>query len=187
MSAEEKKPYEDEAKAALEKWNGDLTQFKQGEDYQKFQKAIKVRKTIVKKKKGKPVKKVVAGPVPPNRPDSMPKKPSRDAVSMFGTQFPGLTRSALSEKWTNLTPEERAKYQEDLKAQQEKYEEELGDWNKTEDGKRYNKEVKVYQKRKATLDAKKRYLSNVSEPKKASASGRLLLRRKKGRHPESPS
>eukprot|EP00746_Dinoflagellata_sp_MGD_P162832 gnl/MRDRNA2_/MRDRNA2_90560_c0_seq1.p1 gnl/MRDRNA2_/MRDRNA2_90560_c0~~gnl/MRDRNA2_/MRDRNA2_90560_c0_seq1.p1 ORF type:complete len:1266 (-),score=449.97 gnl/MRDRNA2_/MRDRNA2_90560_c0_seq1:43-3840(-) len=164
MSAEERKPYEDKAHAAAEKYNGDMSEFKQGEDYQKFLKAIKIRKVVktVTKKKG--VKKVIGIPAPV-KPESMPKKPQK-ASAIFAAEHPRLSKKEQAEKWVELSGEDRAKYTEQATAQEQKYDEEYDAWKKSEDGKKYERDFKVYQRRKAVADAKKRYLSNVTEPPK---------------------
>merc|ERR1711920_551332 len=69
MDASDRKNLEDEGQAKQKEYEEKLEEFKKGEDWKKFQKAIKTKAKAKPKGKGKGKGKAKAGPMAPSKPE----------------------------------------------------------------------------------------------------------------------
>mmetsp|Transcript_56351 Transcript_56351/g.158843 ORF Transcript_56351/g.158843 Transcript_56351/m.158843 type:complete len:1194 (+) Transcript_56351:47-3628(+) len=161
MDASEKAPLEEDAKKKLEEYHAAMVQFRQGENWQKFAKAVKVPG------KGK-------GPPPPRRPDDYPVKPL-DALKAFCREQAeaGKGIADLMKMFQALPEEERAERQRGAQERYSAFVAEKEAFDKSERGRKYLKAVQAFDKRKRLALAKARFLKD--EPKRPPVAFTIFL------------
>eukprot|EP00933_Yihiella_yeosuensis_P022710 TRINITY_DN17832_c0_g1_i1.p1 TRINITY_DN17832_c0_g1~~TRINITY_DN17832_c0_g1_i1.p1 ORF type:complete len:1215 (-),score=478.94 TRINITY_DN17832_c0_g1_i1:131-3775(-) len=186
MDDETKAPLLEEAKKADEEYTETMKMFKSSENYKSYAKAMKSvnkKPKVAGAKKGK-VKPTVSLP---KKPEGMPKKPP-DAMKLFMQEQAGQGKGLgeLAKMFREISAEERARLVEAAKEKQADYQKAMDDFNKSEEGKKYNKEVKIASKRKRLADAKFKFLED--EPKKPVIALMIFASEKRGQiaaaHPE---
>jgi len=97
-------------------------------------------------------------------PEDMPRKP-RSALQTFKSEQGGKGLQEVLKIFNELPSEEKDRRNQEARDMQEKFVADLAAWNKSDVGKKYNKQVAIAEKRFKLNGAKERYLKN--EPKKA--------------------
>lgn len=100
---------------------------------------------------------------PPPKPNGWPSKPL-PALMMFGKHVGG----SLSEQrgaWGKLEPDEKEEWQNKAKEAETQFQKDLLDFNRTIEGKKYNREKQVFEKKQKTQMAKQRFLGGQGAPK----------------------
>lgn len=168
LSADEKEPYNQKAKEAQEEYATQLQEFHKTPDYRKFQ-------AVLSKSSGKPKgsskAKAKAGPIAPPAPADMPKKPPI-AFFLFKMENRGPPRE-VHQKWLDLKAEGQEEWNKKYKDKNAEYDKELKAFNKTADGKKYNRLKAGFDKKQAEKKAKDRYLGGdgvPQEPKRPSSA-----------------
>jgi len=168
MSEEEKKPLEDAAAAKLKEYEEAIREFKAGENWTKYNKAVKP------KAKGK----AKAGPKPPKKPEGMPEKPL-GAFKVFVKDMAGQGKdlSALSKAWAEVPEDEKKERMEKAEEAEKKYNEDLQEYNKTDAGKKYQKDLASHAKRARISSARARYMKDA--PKKPATAQSFFFSEKR--------
>jgi len=152
MSTEEKEPHEAEAKRKLDEYTTKMEEFKASDNWKNYAKAVKPmrvkKKKIVKKSSSK-------GPRAPKAPEELPAKPPT-ALEAFGKQEAnaGLDAVALEAAFGQLAAETREALEAEAATAKASYQEALNEFNKTEKGQAYMKEVALFERKKRSLELK---------------------------------
>eukprot|EP00932_Pfiesteria_piscicida_P015268 SRR837773.2731.p1 GENE.SRR837773.2731~~SRR837773.2731.p1 ORF type:complete len:774 (-),score=319.63 SRR837773.2731:248-2569(-) len=159
MSAEEKAPLEQAASQKLEEYEAAMKAFKEGENWQKYNKAIKPN---FGKAKAKTKAKVMPAP---RKPEGYPEKPG-SAFKDFCKTFHGQGKdvAALQKAWQALPADEKAAFDAKAKENEEAWTKAMEEFNKTAAGKKYKRELQAFDRRKKISAAKAKYLKKA--PKK---------------------
>ncbi|CAE6941301.1 Hmgb2 [Symbiodinium natans] len=166
---EEKKTYQDKADMLMGAYEESLKEFRETENFKKY--AAEVRKLSKKKPggggkgKGKGKPKKDKGPKGPEAPESMPKRP-RNAMQLFMAQNKGGGNlKAQSAAWTELGAEGQKKYIEEAKELSEKYEQDMIDFRKSGEGKKYLRLKAAAAKKARVNTVREKYLGKDDAPK----------------------
>mmetsp|Transcript_28063 Transcript_28063/g.60928 ORF Transcript_28063/g.60928 Transcript_28063/m.60928 type:complete len:1274 (-) Transcript_28063:360-4181(-) len=158
LTEEEKQPFLDEAQRLQTKYEEDLAAFKQSENYQKYEKAVKPKS----KAKGKAKAKASSGP---KVPEGMPQKPpSARQVFQKENAGKGMDLAALHKAYSELPEEDRKEREAKAKEAEDEYKKALDEFYQTAAGKRYKRETANVAKRQKLNSAKSKYLKDA--PKK---------------------
>lgn len=139
MSAEEREPMEKEAKEKYDKYEEDMAAFKASENFKKFNRVISAKpkaKSIIK----------ISSSKAPRPPADMPTKPT--ALSEFRKEKSGQSAGDLQTAFAALSDEERAQFEARAKAAEQKYQEDLAEFNKSEKGTLYQRALSSFEKKK---------------------------------------
>merc|ERR1719362_1665398 len=166
MDETEKASIMDKAKTEEEEFTEELAEFKKSENWLKFKRAVMVKKKKMKKKK----KGLLM--LRPQAPEGLPKKPL-DAFKTFCKENTGEGKSLgeLAKMFRELDEEQRAEKNREFSEAMEKYTNDLAEFNKTPEGKKYAARIVAFEKKKRLTFARLKFLKD--EPKKP-ASGFFL-------------
>ncbi|CAE7618338.1 cka1 [Symbiodinium pilosum] len=167
---EEKKIYQDKADGLMGDYEEKLKEFRETENFKKY--ALEVRK-LSKKKKPVAGKAKGKGSGEPAKPASMPRKPP-DAFKLYREQDGAGKKAAdASQAFGELSEEETAKFKELASKAKDEYKEKMDEFRKSDEGKKYLREVAAFYKRKKFANAKAKYLKD--EPKKPPSAVQLFI------------
>lgn len=153
LDESEKQRFKDEADEAKKAFDEKMAEYKETENFKSYTKVVK---SVLKR----PVKKGSTGP-PPRKPENMPVKPEIAFKAFHKSQVEsGTASAAVQAAWRDLTVDERAKWEEEASERLKQYEQDMVEFNKSKEGKRYRQQVASYQKRKATNLAKSKFLKD---------------------------
>lgn len=99
----------------------------------------------------------------PQAPEGLPKKPL-DAFKTYCKENPGKSVGELAKMFRELDAEERAEKNREFTEATDKYINDLAEFNKTPEGRKYAARVNAWEKKKRITFAKLKFLKN--EPKK---------------------
>lgn len=178
MSADEKKMYVEKENEAKEEYQRKMQEFQNGGEYKKF-------KAIESRVSGKAVgsakaKAKSSGPPAPIPPADMPKKPPM-AFFMFKTEATGSPKE-VHQKWLDLKAEGQAEWNNKYKQAVADYDNDMKAFNKTAEGKKYNRLKSAYDQKQAEQKARQRYLSGSdvpTEPKRPMSAYFLFVNAKR--------
>lgn len=165
MSSEAKEPWTQKAKDALAEYNKAVEEFKQSDNWKKYQKAIIIRKPAGKKGAAKP-----STPLP-KKPDSCPERPL-NAFRLFGKEAGG-NLAETAKKWQELGKEGQAKYNERAALASKEHAEAMIAWEKSPEARKWRAQTAAVIKRKRLNDAKNRFLKD--EPKRGQSAYFLFV------------
>lgn len=146
-----------------------------------FKKSIAYRQydALVKRLSGKGKEASPRVAAPP-KPANMPSKPL-PALILFARNVGGSLKEQR-DAWTKLGSEGQQEWQTKAKEAEQQYEKDLIAFNKTIEGKKYNREKSSFEKKQKMQIAKKRFLGGASapqEPKKPCSSYFLFVQEKR--------
>lgn len=158
-----------EAKAKEEEYAQQTAAFRAGENWQKYTAAIKVRKVT---KDGKAI------PQPPPKPASFPAKPL-DVLKQFckDKTGSGMGLADLHKAFQAMDAEEKEQRVKEAQERMAKYEEDMSEWRKSDEGKKYLRMLAAFEKRKRLTLAKTKFLKD--EPKKPQSAFAIFQAEKK--------
>jgi len=161
LDEETRDKLEAEAKEAEEKYNQELETFNGSEKGQAYRKdfANYERKKNAVEKKAKLAK---ATANMPTKPSDMPEKPA-GAFKRFCKTQSGLDLAGLHRAYQALEEDKRKEFEAAAKEDDEKHKEALADFNSSEAGKKYQRAMDVYAKRKRLGEAKARFLTDMPD------------------------
>merc|ERR1719203_784139 len=121
-----------------------------------------------------------AVPSMPKKPEGMPEKPL-NALALFGKDEKkhGI---ALSAAFRDLDSDKKAEFETQAKEAEQKYQEDMTEFQKSEACKKYNKQMSAFQKRKSVGQAKAKFLGG--EPEKPKNAVQFFFKRRKTRSPK---
>jgi len=174
MSDEERSVYQEKGKTLFQEYEAKLGEFKETENYKKFESTMKKLKKPVKKASGAP-----------SKPVSMPSKPP-DVIKLFKEKAgAGKKAAEISEAFRELPAEEKEKLREQAAEAFSEYEEQMKEWKSTEEGKKYMKETAALAKRRRLATAKEKFLKD--EPKRPPNAVALFRNEKRSEYaPQFP-
>eukprot|EP00927_Polykrikos_kofoidii_P028125 TRINITY_DN2460_c0_g1_i1.p1 TRINITY_DN2460_c0_g1~~TRINITY_DN2460_c0_g1_i1.p1 ORF type:complete len:1241 (+),score=313.88 TRINITY_DN2460_c0_g1_i1:500-3724(+) len=156
LDADERTKYEEASAAEWKEFEDKMKEFKAGPNWKSFQKAVKVSKP---KAKGK------TGASGPKKPASMPTRPI-GAFQTFCKEISGTGKSLgeMARAYKELDEEKRELMEKEAKERENAYQAEVDAWEKSEEGKKYQRQKRSFEiKRKLTF-AKKKF--GGGEPKR---------------------
>lgn len=105
----------------------------------------------------------------PKKPESMPSKPP-DTFKLFMKEQAGGGKGLgeMAKMFRDISAEDKARLEAKAKELMLKYNEDMAAFEKTDEGKKYKKEVKIFARRKGLAEARTKYLQE--EPKKPSSA-----------------
>jgi len=176
MSDDERNVYQEKGVKLYEEYEAKMQEFKETENFKKYESTMKRLK-----KPNKP--KTQSGA--PQKPASMPSKPP-DALKLFKEQAGAGKKSAeIAEAFRELPSEEKEKFREQAVEGIKEYEEKLKEWKRSEEGKKYLKEMKAFEKRRKLANAKQRFLKD--EPKRPPNAAAIFRSEKRSEYaPQFP-
>merc|ERR1712048_952550 len=155
ISSEEKQRLSEKEKQLKEEYEEKMAEFQKSANYRKYQ-------IILNKISGKGKGSKEKGPVAPEKPSSMPKKPL-NAMVMYGKTVGGGLKE-MHAAWTKLGADGQKEWVEKAKAEDDKYNRELVAFNKSAEGKKYNREKAAFDKRQRLAAARMRFLGKDGVP-----------------------
>eukprot|EP01083_Nonionella_stella_P010153 29014_1 len=172
MDATQKKVYEDRAAILKSEYNIKFDEYKQSDNYRKYQLQLAEWKETSKdilKSKGKPPKK-------PKQPESMPKRPqssyfvfSNERRSQMKSEYPDKKLTELSViiagEWKNKTAEEKKYYEEEAAKNKIKYQSEIEQYKKTKEYDLYQERVEEWKLEKKRWDSGAYIENDANTPK----------------------
>mmetsp|Transcript_17395 Transcript_17395/g.46353 ORF Transcript_17395/g.46353 Transcript_17395/m.46353 type:complete len:594 (+) Transcript_17395:3-1784(+) len=128
--------------------------------------------------KGKGKGKAKAGPPPPPKPEGMPEKPANAFKAWCKEQAgSGKDLSALHTAWREVPEDEKKEREAKFQEADKKYQEELKEFNKTDAGKKYIRDMAAFERRKRVGMAKMKYMKDA--PKKPSSAQMMFFNEKR--------
>eukprot|EP00913_Durusdinium_trenchii_P024144 g22671.t1 len=169
LSDEEKKVYEDKGNQLLTEYEANLSEFKATENFKKYASTIKRLSHKPKASSGAPKK-----------PGTMPAKPP-DALKLYKDELgAGKKTSELVAAFQELPAEEKAKYRGRAEEAKKEFEERMKEWKSTEEGKKYIKETRAFEKRRKLTNARHKFLKD--EPKRPPNATLLFCNEKRSEY-----
>eukprot|EP00931_Biecheleriopsis_adriatica_P084991 TRINITY_DN5912_c0_g1_i1.p1 TRINITY_DN5912_c0_g1~~TRINITY_DN5912_c0_g1_i1.p1 ORF type:complete len:1229 (-),score=455.15 TRINITY_DN5912_c0_g1_i1:71-3757(-) len=165
MEEDKRNPLEEAAAKTMAEYEETVKLFKSSENYIAFQKTMKViNKSAKPKAKGKA--KAAPSLPPPKKPESMPTPPL-NAFKAYCKEQTGKGKGLgdLAKDFQTLDDEEKKRLNEEAGERKKKYDAEMKDWQKGEEGKKYLTALKTFGKRKRIAVAKAKFLKDPM-PKK---------------------
>ncbi|CAK8985915.1 unnamed protein product [Durusdinium trenchii] len=169
LSDEEKKVYEDKGNQLLTEYEANLSEFKATENFKKYASTIKRLSHKPKASSGAPKK-----------PGTMPAKPP-DALKLYKDELgAGKKTSELVAAFQELPAEEKAKYRGRAEEAKKEFEDQMKEWKSTEEGKKYIKETRAFEKRRKLTNARHKFLKD--EPKRPPNATLLFCNEKRSEY-----
>lgn len=175
--------FADKAQQQQEEFTEKMEAFKKSDNWANYIRASKPKAT--KKAKMKAKRAVKSSPAP-RKPESMPKKPLV-AFQLFATErgSKGSTND-LPKEFQELPDEEKQRYIDEAAENLRKYHEEKQKFNASEEGRKYNRNVQVFQRRLSIQNAKAKFLTD--EPKRPMSAPSIFMQEMRSKvmadHPE---
>jgi len=157
MDETEKANILEKAKNDEDEYNEKIGAFRQSENWLKFRRAVMVKKRKPKKKGMLMLR--------PQAPQGMPKKPL-DAFKAYCKENAASGKSIreFATMYRELDEEERATKNREFHEAMEKYTNDLAEFNKSLEGRKFAARIKAFEKKKRTTFARLRFLRD--EPKR---------------------
>jgi len=179
LSEEDRKAVQDKVDESMKEYEEKLTEFKKSPGYRRYQAVL--NNVMGKKpgKSGKEKKKEV--PKGPPKPASLPKKPVQ-AMMLHGQAHPSGGLKAIADAWRALGAEGQKEWVEKAQANEREYVTALAEFNRSVEGKKYNREKLVFDKKLRVDKAKDRFLGKSDapqEPKRPTSSYFIFVQEKR--------
>jgi len=166
LSEEDRKPWVDKEKEEAAAYQTKLEEFHQTDDYKKYSKLknhiFGIKSKVKTKKKGpRPIKM-------PEKPENIPQNPKSGMQVFFEEthQSGGTTDpKQLNQLWLDLGAEGQKKHMEAAAELKRKFDDEMIEFQKTAEGKKYMREKAMADRKSRLAKAKERFLGDASAPK----------------------
>jgi hypothetical protein len=179
MEAGLKSEFDNKRKDVMIAYEAEIKAFMEGPTWQEYQKEAKrlripIRSLLLHKKKviarlgkdGKPNPNAVQLP---DKPETFPSKP-RNALSIFTKEKKKTVKdvSQIGELWAKLSAEDKAEWDNKAAEEVKQYKEAMQEFTKSDEGKKYLREVAAVTRRRKFINAKNKYLDDL--PQKPAAA-----------------
>jgi len=162
LSEEGRKAVQEKVDENMKEYNEKMTEFQKSVGYKRYQAIL--NNVMGRNKPGKSgkakVKEVVKGPA---KPANLPKKPLH-GMQLFGQTVQGSLK-AQADAWRALGAEGQKEWMEKAQQNEREYQKVLVEFNRSVEGKKYNREKLVFDKRLRVDKAKERFLGKEDGPK----------------------
>ncbi|CAJ1421952.1 unnamed protein product, partial [Effrenium voratum] len=158
LSEDERKEWDDKAKGKQDEYEEKMEEFKKTPEYKKYQSAVRSTRPA-------PKGKAKAKPKGPPVPDTMPKKPPAAMMLFMKANKGGGKLQQQVEAWKALDAEEQKKFKDEAKEKMEQYEEDMAEFRKSAEGKKYYRLQAAAGKKSRVEQARQKYLGQEDAPK----------------------
>jgi len=165
----DRRVFEEKAEQQQEEYAEKMEAFKKSDNWTNYIRASKPKA----KKKAKMAKRAVRASPAPRKPESMPKKPLIAFQLFVNERGAKGSNNDLAREFQELPSEEKQKYTDEAAENLRKYHEEKEKFNASDEGRKYNRSVQVFQRRLSIQNAKAKFL--IDEPKRPMSAPSIFM------------